>query len=86
VGRYYLLPLDGNGSPFLFSDHYVRPGFTSSFYDLNGNGSFLIYARENGGASSLEIMSTHAFNYSIPLSRSGETLGARRASWLQRYP
>jgi VCBS repeat-containing protein len=86
VGRGYLLPLDGNGAPFLFADPYIQPGFTSYFYDLNAQGSFLIYARTNGVKSSLEIMSTHALNYSIPLSRSSETTGARRATWLQRYP
>ena len=25
VGRNYLLPLDGVGNPFLFSDNFVRP-------------------------------------------------------------
>jgi hypothetical protein len=86
VGRNYLIPLDGNGTPFLFSDNFVLPGVSSGFYDLNGNGSFLIYARSNGAISNLEIMSTHVLNYSIPLSRNGEILGVRRASWLQRYP
>ncbi|MEO8017740.1 MAG: Ig-like domain-containing protein [Pseudomonadota bacterium] len=86
VGRNYLLPLDGNGDPFLFSDSFVRPDVTSFFYDLSDTGNFLVYARPNGVSSSLEIMSTHALNYSIPLSRSGETVGVRRATWLQRYP
>ena len=86
AGRNYLLPLDGNGTPFLFADNFVSPGVTSYFYDLNANGSFLIYGRQNGGKSSLEIMSTHSLNYSIPVSRNGETVGVRRASWLQRYP
>lgn len=86
VGRHYLLPLDGIGSPFLFADNYVRPGISSAFYDLNANGSFLIYGRSNGATTSLEIMSTLALNHSIPLSSDGETVGVRRASWLQRYP
>jgi hypothetical protein len=86
VGRNYLLPLDGNGDAFLFTDNYAPPGFSSYFYDLNANGSFLIYARTNGAKSSLEIMSTHSLNYSIPLSRNGETVGARHATWMQRYP
>jgi VCBS repeat-containing protein len=85
-GRNYLLPLDGNGTPFLFADNFVSSGVTSYFYDLNANGSFLIYGRANGGKSSLEIMSTHSLNYSIPVSGNGETVGVRRASWLQRYP
>jgi VCBS repeat-containing protein len=86
VGRYYLLPLDGNGNPFLFSDSYVTGGYSTAFYDLNGDGSFLLYSRPNGATSSLEIMSTRALNHSILLSRNGETVGIRRASWLQRYP
>jgi hypothetical protein len=86
TGRSYAFPLDGTGTPFLFSDNYQYPTVTSYFYDLDDDGNFLVYARPNGGKSSLEIMSTQALNYSIPVSRSGETVGVRRATWLQRYP
>jgi hypothetical protein len=86
MGRNYLLPLDGTGDPFLFSDDYRYGGVSTGFFDLNANGSFLVYARVNGGKSSLELMSTHSFNYSIPLSNNAESVGVRRFSWLQRFP
>lgn len=86
VGRNYLLPLDGVGDPFLFSDDYHYGGVSSGFFDLNANGSFLVYSRVNAGKSSLELMSTHSFHYSIPLSNNAETVGVRRFTWLQRFP
>jgi VCBS repeat-containing protein len=86
VGRVYAVSPDGSGAAFLFANDYVYPTVSSYFYDLDDRGSFLVYARPNGAISSLEIMSTHALNYSIPLSRNGETVGVRRATWLQRYP
>jgi hypothetical protein len=86
-GRYYVLPLDGTGSPFLFSDSYIRPGsYTTYFYDLSDDGSFLLYGRPKNGIAALELMSTHGLNLSIPLSRAGETIGVKFAGWMHSYP
>jgi hypothetical protein len=40
----------------------------------------------NVASGAVTLMSTHALDYSIPVSSVSETLGVRRASWLQRYP
>ncbi len=85
VGRYYSLPLDG-GSPFLFSDSYLNAAYSTWFYDSNDDGSFLIYGRPKNGIAALELMSTRGLNLSIPLSRTGETIGVTNASWLRPYP
>lgn len=85
TGRYYTLPLDG-GTPFLFSNTYSYDGYTTYFYDSNNDGSFILYGRPRNGVPSLELMSTHGLNLSIPLSGPGETSGVRRASWLRRWP
>jgi len=86
-GRGYVLPLDGSGSPFLFSDNYLYyDSYTTYFYDLNDDGSFLIYGRPKNGIAALELMSTHGFNLSIPLSRAGETTGVKFAGWMHSYP
>ena len=84
-GRFYSLPLDGSGQPFLFSDNYLYDG-RSPFYASNADGSFIAYARPQGGIGALELVSTHLFNYSIRLSAAGEVVGARDIRWMRRYP
>ncbi len=84
-GRFYSLPLDGTGEPFLFSDTYVYDGL-SPFFASNADGSFIAYVRPQGSVGALELMSTHLLNYSIPLSRAGQTTRMRDARWLRRFP
>jgi hypothetical protein len=89
VGRFYSLPLDGSGAPFLFSDNYQLDftiAYTTFFYDSNEDGSFVLYGRPKNGIAALEIMSTHGLNLSIPLSGPGETIGIKSAGWLHSYP
>jgi VCBS repeat-containing protein len=86
AGRFYALPLDGSGQPFLFSDSYVYDGM-SPFYAMNADGSFIAYLRpQQGSIGTLELVSTHALNYSIPLQAAGQTVGARDIRWMRRYP
>jgi hypothetical protein len=88
VGRYYSLPLDGSGTPFLFSDTYRRNSatYTTFFSDSNSDGSFILYGRPRGSIPALELMSTHGLNLSIPLSNVAQTIGVQSAHWLERYP
>jgi hypothetical protein len=86
VGRYYSIPLDGNGAPFLFSDAYSFGINSSAFFDSNEDGSFVLYGRAQSGRGALEIMSTRGLNLSILLSKGTEIIGLKRAKWMHRAP
>jgi VCBS repeat-containing protein len=83
TGRFYSMPLDGSGQPFLFSTNYVVG--QSIFFSSNDVGSLIAYPRPTGGINALELMSTRSLNHSFPLSRAGQTIGMRQASWLRPY-
>ncbi len=83
LGRYYSMSSDGTADHFLFSDNYAPPNVGSVFNSASERGDFILYARPNGAISSLEMMSTHALNLSVPLSRPQETLGVRAMRWLR---
>ncbi|HEX6639159.1 MAG TPA: cadherin-like domain-containing protein [Steroidobacteraceae bacterium] len=84
VGRFYRMSADGTPDHFLFSDSYIQSSVGGISSLASDDGAFLLYARPSGGISALELMSTHALNLSIPLSREGETLGVQSMRWLRR--
>jgi hypothetical protein len=85
LGRLYSVPADGTGDGFQFSDSYQSSFIIGGIGASNGDGSFLAHTRLQGGIQKFELMSTHEFNLSVPLSTAGETLGVKSVRWLRPY-
>jgi VCBS repeat-containing protein len=81
LGDFYSIPLDASSPPFLFATNYALPTVTGLAIDAKG--TFIANPRTRGAIGALELMSTRLLNYSIPLSRIGETLGVSQAYWLR---